>query len=433
MINNCFNIDLNIDVNVVNYVDKLSNKILKNNTYLEEIKEYNQLKVLDSFRKEKLSSADFSWTTGYGHGDFGREKIERIYTNIFKAKNSLVRQEITCGTHAISLALQGILLPNDEFIYITGKPYDTLLKVIGIEGNEKGSILNYGIKYKQVDLKNNEIDIDKVLLTINKKTKLLAIQRSPGYSSRTCISIKSLEYAIKKIKNKFPNILIMVDNCYCEFVEKQEPLEIGADIVVGSLLKNLGAGITLNGGYIVASSDELIDAISNRLTSPGLGKHVGVSFGTTRAIAQGLFFAPQIVTEAVKSSKLFSLCFENLGYNVIPKYNEIKSDIIQIITLKSSEKVIDFCRAIQQCCCIDSHVTPYPWDMPGYTDKIIMASGSFVDGSSIELSSDGPLREPYNVYYQGSLSFYQAKLALMNVLNVFIKKGYINTDFFKET
>lgn len=432
MIDSYFNDDLNIDVNIIEYVNNLSDEIVKNFDYLEEIKEFNQMKVLNAFRKEKLSATDFSWTTGYGHGDFGREKLERIYCHIFKAKDALVRQEITCGTHAIAIALQGTLLPDDEFIYITGNPYDTMLKVIGIEGNEAGNLLEYGIKYSEVDLIENEINVDEVLSKINEKTKLLAIQRSPGYSSRRCISIDSLAIAIKQIKDKFPNILIMVDNCYCEFVEKREPLEIGADIVVGSLLKNLGAGITLNGGYVVANSNELIDSIANRLISPGLGKHVGVSFGTTRAITQGLYFAPQIVTEAVKSSKLFSLCFEKLGYKVIPKFNEIKSDIIQVITLEDSNKVVEFCRAIQQCCCVDSHVTPYPWDMPGYTDKIIMASGSFVDGSSIELSADGPLRAPYNVYYQGSLSFYQAKLALMNVLNSFVKKGYIDNNFFVE-
>lgn len=428
---NYFNLDLNISDDIVNYVNKLSFEIIKNTNDLEEIKEFNQLKVLDAFRKFRLSSTDFSWTTGYGHGDFGREKLEKIYAHIFKAEDALVRQEITCGTHAISLSLQGLLLPGDEFIYITGKPYDTLLKVIGLEGNEYGTLLDYNIKYKEVPLVNNQIDVDKVLSKINKKTKLLAIQRSPGYSSRKAISIDSLKNSIEKIKEKFPKILIMVDNCYCEFVEKKEPIEIGADVVVGSLLKNLGAGITLNGGYVIANSSKLIEKISNRLTSPGLGKHVGVSFGTTRAIIQGLFFAPLIVTEAVKSAKLFALCFEKLGYQVIPKYNEIKSDIIEVITLKNEEKVIDFCRAIQKCCCVDNHVTPYPWDMPGYSDKIIMASGSFVDGSSIELSSDGPLREPYNVYYQGSLSFYQAKFALMNVLNSFLQKGYIDNNFFK--
>lgn len=427
---NYFNLDLEINNDIVNYVNNLSNEINKNINYLEEIKEFNQLKVLEAFRKFRLSSTDFSWTTGYGHGDFGREKLEKIYSHIFKAKDALVRQEITCGTHAISLCLQGLLLPEDEFIYITGTPYDTLLKVIGLQGDEHGTLLDYNIKYKEVPLVNDQIDVDKVLSTITKNTKLLAIQRSPGYSSRKALSINSLEKSIKKIKEKFPNILIMVDNCYCEFVEKKEPIEAGADVVAGSLLKNLGAGITLNGGYIVANSNKLIEKISNRLTSPGLGKHVGVSFGTTRAIIQGLFFAPLIVTEAVKSAKLFSLCFEKLGYNVIPKYNEIKSDIIEVITLKSEEKVIEFCRAIQKCCCVDSHVTPYPWDMPGYSDKIIMASGSFVDGSSIELSSDGPLREPYNVYYQGSLSFYQAKFALMNVLNSFVQKGYIDNSFF---
>lgn len=418
--------DFNFDSKIINFVNKCSKEIEIEFETLKEIEEYNQLKVLNAFKKQKLSVTDFSWTTGYGYGDFGREKLERIYCDIFKAKDAIVRQEITCGTHAISLALQGNLLPGDEFIYITGTPYDTLLKVIGISGDEKGTLLDYGIKYDKVDLVNNEIDVETVLSKINSKTKLLAIQRSPGYSSRRCISISELEIAINKIKSSFPDIIIMIDNCYCEFVEKKEPLEVGADIVVGSLLKNLGSGITLNGGYIVSNSTEIIKSISNRLTSPGLGKHVGVSFGTTRAIIQGLYFAPHIVLEAVKSAILVSYIFEKLGYKTIPKYNEKRSDIIQVITLNDENKVIDFCRAIQEFCCVDSHVVPYPWDMPGYTDKIIMASGSFIDGSSIELSADGPLREPYNVYYQGGLNFYQTKIALINVLNIFYDKKYIN-------
>lgn len=420
--------EFDFDENIINFVNYNSSKIIEDLYELEDIKEYNQLKVLNAFKKEKLSATDFSWTTGYGYGDNGREKLERIYSHIFKAKDALVRQEITCGTHAISLALQGILRPNDEFIYITGTPYDTLLKVIGIEGNESGTLTEYGIKYDKVDLLNNKINVEKVLQKITSHTKLLAIQRSAGYSSRKCISIDEMGTAIKKIKDRFPNIVIMVDNCYCEFVEKKEPLEIGADIVVGSLLKNLGAGITLNGGYVVSNSIELIDKISNRLTAPGLGKHVGVSFGTTRAIIQGLFFAPQVVIEAVKSAKLLSLCFEKLGYNTIPKFNEKRSDIIQIVNLKSSEKIILFCKAIQECCCVDNHVTPYPWEMPGYSDKIIMASGSFIDGSSIELSSDGPLREPFNIYYQGGLNYYQSKIAVMNILDKFLKNDYIQIN-----
>ena len=418
--------DFSFDSKIINFVNRCDEEIAKEFEHLYKIEEYNQLKVLNAFKKHKLSATDFSWTTGYGYGDFGREKLERIYCDIFKAEDAIVRQEITCGTHAISLALQGTLLPGDEFIYITGTPYDTLLKVIGLSGDEKGTLFDYGIKYDKVDLVNNTIDIDTVLCKINSKTKLLAIQRSPGYSSRKCISISELEIAIKKIKEKFPKLIIMVDNCYCEFVETREPIEVGADIVVGSLLKNLGAGITLNGGYIASNSSDLIESISNRLTSPGLGKHVGVSFGTTRAIIQGLYFAPHIVNEAIKSAKLFSYAFEKLGYDTIPKYNDNRSDIIQVITLKDENKVIDFCRAIQEYCCVDSHVTPYPWEMPGYSDKIIMASGSFIDGSSIELSADGPLREPFNVYYQGGLNYYQAKIALINVLNTFNSKKYIS-------
>ena len=423
---NYLDTDFRFESKIIEFVNKCSEEIEKDFENLKIVEEYNQLKVLNAFKKQKLSATDFSWTTGYGYGDFGREKLERIYCDIFKANDAIVRQEITCGTHAISLALQGTLYPGDEFIYITGTPYDTLLKVIGLSGNEKGTLSDYGIKYGKVDLINNKINIEKVLEKINSKTKLLAIQRSPGYSSRQCLSTSELETAIKRIKEKYPNLIIMVDNCYCEFVETKEPIEVGADIVVGSLLKNLGAGITLNGGYIVSKSTKLIESISNRLTSPGLGKHVGVSFGTTRAIVQGLYFAPHVVNEAIKSPKLFSYAFEKLGYETIPKYNDNRSDIIQVITLKDENKVIDFCRSIQEYCCVDSHVTPYPWDMPGYSDKIIMASGSFIDGSSIELSADGPLREPFNVYYQGGLNYYQAKIALINVLNTFNRKKYIS-------
>lgn len=423
---NYLDTDFRFESKIIEFVNKCSEEIEKDFENLKIVEEYNQLKVLNAFKKQKLSATDFSWTTGYGYGDFGREKLERIYCDIFKANDAIVRQEITCGTHAISLALQGTLYPGDEFIYITGTPYDTLLKVIGLSGNEKGTLCDYGIKYDKVDLINNKINVEKVLEKINSKTKLLAIQRSPGYSSRQCLSTSELETAIKRIKEKYPNLIIMVDNCYCEFVETKEPIEVGADIVVGSLLKNLGAGITLNGGYIVSNSTELIESISNRLTSPGLGKHVGVSFGTTRAIVQGLYFAPHVVNEAIKSAKLFSYAFEKLGYETIPKYNDNRSDIIQVITLKDENKVIDFCRSIQEYCCVDSHVTPYPWDMPGYSDKIIMASGSFIDGSSIELSADGPLREPFNVYYQGGLNYYQAKIALINVLNTFNRKKYIS-------
>lgn len=424
-------LDINKDFNkkIIDFVEENSKIVLDSLKYLNDIEEENQLKVLNAFKKEKLSATDFNWTTGYGYGDVGREKLERIFCNIFKAKDAIVRQEITCGTHAITLALQACLLPGDEFIYITGRPYDTLLKVIGLTGNQRGTILDYGIKYKEVDLVENKIDVENVLKSISQNTKLLAIQRSAGYGNRNCLSISELERAIGEIKKVHSEIIIMVDNCYCEFAEEREPIEVGADIVVGSLLKNLGAGIALNGGYAVASSKKYIEWIANRLTTPGLGKEVGVSFGTTRNILQGLYFAPHIVIEAIKSAVLFSLCFEKLGYTTIPKYDYKRSDIIQTITLGDGDKVVEFCRGIQSACCVDSHVIPYPWDMPGYSDKIVMASGSFIDGSTIELSADGPLREPYNVYFQGGLSFYQTKFALVNVLDNFIKKNLMNFEF----
>ncbi len=416
--------EYSIDNSIIEFVNKISNSLKTDFDKYEQIKEYNQIKIIKAMQKNKLSSTDFSWTTGYGYGDAGRDKTEKIYADIFKTEDALVRPSISSGTHALTLSLQGILLPGDDLFSITGKPYDTLQKVIGIKGDLQGTLKEFGIHYTDIELENNDINIEKVLNMIKNDTKMIMIQRSTGYSQRIALTVDQIKNAIFEIKNKFPNIIIMVDNCYGEFTEIDEPSEYGADITVGSLIKNPGGGIALSGGYIVGKTD-LIKRISNRLTAPGLGKSVGLSYGTTRFTLQGLFLAPQIVVEAIKGAILFGEIFSMLGYHVFPHKNEKRSDIILGITFNNPDMLIEFCRAIQAASAVDSHVTPYPWDMPGYSNQVIMASGSFIDGSSIELSADAPLKEPFSVFYQGGLSYYQCKLAAMLVLQKFLEKGMI--------
>lgn len=413
-----------IDDDIFDFVIDKSSKLNGKFSHIDDIESYNQLKVLKAFQKNKLQATDFNSTTGYGYGDVGRDKCEAIFRDVFKGEDALVRASIASGTHALSLVLKGILLPGDELLYISGMPYDTLQEVIGIRGDGIGSLKELKVGFSYVDLKNGKIDIDSVLKKINPKTKMIAIQRSTGYSLRNAITIDQMERAIKTIKEKYPSIIIMVDNCYGEFTETREPIEIGADIIAGSLIKNPGGGIAISGGYIVGR-ENLVNRIANTLTAPGLGKEVGLSFSTTRQTLQGLFFSPKVTAQALKSAILFSKVFSDLGYRTYPKIDDKRSDIICAIELGSADKVIDFCKMIQKSSVVDSHVTPYPWDMPGYDDKIIMASGSFIDGSSIEISADGPLREPYVVYYQGGLSYYQAMLACMKVLMKFKEKGYM--------
>lgn len=405
----------NIENDIYEEVKEIDKSIKKDFYLLDEIEEYNTFKVLNAFHEEKLSSTDFKGTTGYGYGDDGRDKAERIFARIFKSEDALVRPSIASGTHALALCLNGILLPGDHLLSISGTPYDTMQQVIGITGDEPCTLIEQGIEYSEVPLNGNKLQGDKILKEVRTNTKLLLIQRSTGYSLRSAISLEDMEKIIGIIKEKYPNIIIMVDNCYGEFTQKKEPIEIGADLCAGSLIKNLSGGIAVSGGYIV-STHKIIQRIANRLTAPGLGKEVGLSFNTTRLTLQGLYFAPKVVMEAMKGSKLFALAFHKKGYKTIPDIHEERYDIIQAIILKEPEKVIQFCQSIQKAASVDSYVSPQPWPMPGYENEIIMASGSFIDGSSIELSADGPLREPYCVYYQGGLSYYQCKLALMMVL-----------------
>ncbi|QQK07610.1 aminotransferase class I/II-fold pyridoxal phosphate-dependent enzyme [Miniphocaeibacter halophilus] len=421
----CYLIDNNINNKVYDFVIDIEESLKNRFDELNSIEEYNIIKIIQAMQDSRLSATDFAWSTGYGYGDIGREKVEEIYSKVFKTEDALVRPSISSGTHALALTLQGLLLPGDTLLSITGDPYDTLRQVIGIEGEEKGTLLEYGINYKKIELsKDGKIQKDLVLNSLDDNIKIITIQRSTGYSLRNAISIESIRNITKVIKEKNNNIIIMVDNCYGEFTQILEPTEVGADLAVGSLIKNPGGGIALSGGYVVGPTKH-IERISNRLTAPGLGKETGLTFGTTRTTLQGLYFAPKVTMEALKGALLFARVFEKLGFKTFPNSNSTRYDIIEAIVFEREELVIDFCRTIQEASVVDAFVTPYPWEMPGYTDKVIMASGSFIDGSSIELSADGPLREPYIAYFQGGLNYYQCKYAVMLVLNKFLNKGYI--------
>lgn len=414
----------NIDQDIYEEVQQIDRKIRKEFYHYDEIEEYNTLKVLNAFQREKLSSTDFAGTTGYGYGDNGRDKAERIFARIFKSEDALVRPSIASGTHALALCLNGILLPGDHLLSISGTPYDTMQQVIGVTGDEPCTLIEQGIEYSEVPLDGNRLQLNNILEAIKENTKMLLIQRSTGYSLRSAIGLEDMEYTITNIKASYPDIIIMVDNCYGEFTQKIEPIEVGADLCAGSLIKNLSGGIAVSGGYIAGTS-KIIKRIANTLTAPGLGKEVGLSFNTTRLTLQGLYFAPKVVMEAMKGSKLFAHAFHQRGYEIIPDIQEERYDIIQALILKDAKKVVEFCQSIQKAASVDSFVSPEPWPMPGYENDIIMASGSFIDGSSIELSADGPLREPYCVYYQGGLSYYQCKLALMLVLQNFKEKDLL--------
>ena len=392
---------------------------------LEEISEFNQLKVLKAFNKHNLNTQDFISATGYGYGDTGREKVEEIFADIFKSEDALVRPSMVSGTHALSLVLSSLLNHGDKMVAITDDPYDTMQQVIGIAGGKKGNLLSKGVLYDKLPLyNNNQIDYKNISKVIDKNTKLALIQRSTGYTQRRAFTISEIEKAIKEIRKANPDTIIFVDNCYGEFTEDKEPIEVGADIVAGSLIKNLGGGIAITGGYICANSD-LIEYCSNTLTAPGIGKDEGLSFGTNRHVLQGLYFAPHIVKEAIKVGLLFGKVFSDLGFDIIPKVDDPRSDIVQSIIFKDPDKVITFCKSIQEAATVDSNLVPEPFPMPGYEDPVIMAAGGFVEGATSELSADGPLRDPYVAYLQGGLNYYHGKHALKLVLSNFKKLGYI--------
>lgn len=384
---------------------------------IDKVCEYNTLKVLKAFQDNHISDMHFGSTTGYGYSDVGREAIEKVYSQIFKAEDSLVRSQFISGTHALTVALFAFLRPGDTLLSITGLPYDTLHEVIGIKENAS-SLKSYNVNYDQIDLVNNDFDYEKIKERLKQiKVKVIEIQRSKGYSARKSITIEQLEKVIKVIREVDKEVIIMVDNCYCEFVGKVEPIEIGADIVVGSLIKNLGGGLAPNGAYIVGRK-ELVELAGERLTAPGEGKEVGPTLGINKSILQGLFSAPSVVASSLKTAVLASKMLEDLGYKTEPKYNEKRADIVQTIEFGNPDKLIKYCQGIQMASPIDSSSVPEPWDMPGYTDKVIMAAGAFTQGSSIELSCDGPIRPPYIAFMQGGLTYQYGKIGVLKAIQM---------------
>lgn len=407
--------------NVVEFVYDCEEKIKDKLEEVDKISFFNSMKVLNAMHNNKISSSHFEGSTGYGYDDVGRDTIEKVYADVFRCEDALVRSQFISGTHALTVALNAMLRPGDTMVAISGKPYDTLDKVIGIENNDS-SLMSYGVKYEQIDLVDGEFNKNEIIKALLKKrVKLVTIQRSKGYSTRESISISKVEKIIQDIRKVDKEVIIMIDNCYCEFVDYKEPTEVGADLVVGSLIKNLGGGIATNGAYICGRK-KLVELCAERLNVPGQGKEVGPSLGNNKMLLQGLYMAPSVVASSLKTAILMSYVMERLGYEVEPRYCDSRVDIVQNIIFKNKYKLIDFCKVIQASSAIDSFVEPTPSDMPGYNDKVIMASGSFTQGSSIELSCDGPLREPYIAYMQGSLTYDYGKLAVINVCSKFMEE-----------
>ncbi|MCJ0934160.1 methionine gamma-lyase family protein [Mammaliicoccus sciuri] len=380
--------------------------------------------VLDAFHEVKITESDLIGTTGYGYDDIGRDHLEDVYSKVFKAEDSLVRPQIISGTHAITLALNSQLKYGEELLYITGTPYDTLLEVIGINGNGIGSFIEQGIAYREVPLKQNKIDIHSVLENINENTKVIAIQRSKGYSSRPSLTIEQIEQAIKAIKEVYPDKIIFVDNCYGEFVEDKEPIEIGADLIAGSLIKNPGGGLAKIGGYISGKAN-LIERCAYRLTAPGIGKEAGASLGSLPEMYQGFFLAPHVVSQSLKGALFTSRLLEKLNMTTTPHYQDKRTDIIQSVTFETKEQMIAFCQSIQHASPINAHFSPMPSYMPGYEDDVIMAAGTFIQGSSIELTADGPIRTPYEAYIQGGLTYEHVKIAITRAVQHLIKQNLV--------
>ncbi len=399
-------------INLANEVEKEIKPVFEK---INEVCEYNSLKVLMAFQNNNISDMHFNQTTGYGYGDIGRDTTEKVFAEVLGAEDSLVRGQFISGTHALTVALFAFLRPGDTMLSITGKPYDTLDEVIGIAENPS-SLKSFGVNFEKIDLVNNDFDYDAIEKRLKQsKVKLIEIQRSKGYSTRKSIKIGDVEKVIKHIRKFDKDVIIMIDNCYCEFVNKKEPLEVGADVIVGSLIKNLGGGIAPNGAYIAGRKD-LVNLAAERLTAPGEGKEVGPSLGITKSILQGLFFAPFVVASSVKTAVFTSRMLEKLGYDVEPKFDEERADIVQNINFQDENKLIKFCQGIQMGSPIDSNSIPEPWDMPGYTDKVIMAAGAFTQGSSIELSCDGPIRPPYTAFMQGGLTYEYGKLGVLKAV-----------------
>ena len=409
---------------LLDYSKKIADSLKPRFDAIDETAEYNQMKVIAAMQKNRVSAEHLYGTTGYGYNDAGRETLEAVYADIFHTEDALVRPQITCGTHALNVALAANLRPGDELMSPVGKPYDTMDEIIGIRPS-KGSLAEYGITYAQADLKpDGSFDYDALKAAINERTKLVTIQRSKGYAQRPTLSVERIGELIAFIKSIKSDVICMVDNCYGEFVQTIEPSDVGADLIVGSLIKNPGGGLAPCGGYI-AGKKEYVEQAAYRLTSPGLGKEVGATLGVNQSFFQGLFMAPVVTAGALKGAIFAANLYERLGFKVIPNGSEPRFDIIQAIELGSAEGLIAFCKGIQAAAPVDSYVTPEPWDMPGYDSEVIMAAGAFVQGSSIELSADGPLREPYSVFFQGGLTWYHAKLGIMMSLQKMIDAGVV--------
>ncbi|SKB71903.1 Cystathionine beta-lyase family protein involved in aluminum resistance [Lachnospiraceae bacterium] len=415
---------------VYDFGEKIAEGLKERFRSIDEVAEFNQLKVINAMHKNNVGEACLTGTTGYGYNDIGRDTLEKVYADLFEAEDALVRPQITCGTHALALALFSNLRPGDELLSAAGKPYDTLEEVIGIRPSQ-GSLAEYGITYAQADLKpEGGFDFDAIRANLNERTKLVTIQRSKGYQTRPTLSVDEIGEAVKFIRSIKPEVIIMVDNCYGEFVETKEPLSVGADMIVGSLIKNPGGGLAPIGGYI-AGKKECIENAAHRLTSPGLGKEVGASLGILPQFYQGLFMAPTVTASALKGAIFAANLYEKLGFSVLPNGTEPRHDIIQAVTFGKPEGVIAFCKGIQAASPVDSFATPEPWPMPGYDSDVIMAAGNFVSGSSIELSADGPIKPPYSVYFQGGLTWQHAKYGIMNTVEYLLRDNVITEDVLK--
>jgi len=425
MIQDLLKEDFNIDSKVLDCVNAAQEEVKSEFHRIDAVKEYNQLKVIKAMQKNNLSDTHFYGTTGYGYNDKGRDALDNVYRDVFKAEDALVKHQIVSGTHALALCLFGNLRPGDELLCVTGKPYDTLEEVIGIRGTGGGSLKEFGITYSQVELlENGKPDLDSIGKSINERTRMVLIQRSRGYAWRPSLLIEDIEKTIKYIKSIKKDVIVMVDNCYGEFVEEREPIEVGADLAAGSLIKNPGGGLAETGGYIVGT-EECVNKAAYRLTTPGLGKEVGSSLGHNRLMFQGLFMAPHVVAESLKGAVLCCAVMKKFGFDTSPDIGDARSDIIQAVKFNNPESLIAFCQGIQKGSPVDSFVTPEPWDMPGYDSPVIMAAGAFIQGSSIELSADAPIKPPYIAYMQGGLVYEHVKLGIMMALQNMLNRKLI--------
>lgn len=416
---------LGVSQNVVKYVEQCEQNIASTFSKIDDIAEYNQLKVLHAMQENRISDIHFNWNTGYGYDDIGRDAVENVYKMVFGTEDAIVRPIIVSGTHALTLMLTGVLRPNQRMLSITGRPYDTLEKVIGLSPSNALSLKDIGVAYDEIHLLDDgSFDFENITQALESKAHVVYIQRSAGYSWRRGMTIEEMQVVITHVKNIDPDIIVMVDNCYGEFLEYLEPTDVGADLMAGSLIKNPGGGLALSGGYVVGKA-HLIEQVAGRMTSPGIGKECGLTFGQTRPILQGLFMAPKVVSGALKGAILCSQVYKNLGFKVNPEPDAHRSDIIQAIELGDADKVIAFCRGIQSASPVDSFVSPEPWAMPGYSSDVIMAAGAFVQGSSIELSADAPIRAPYIAYFQGGLTYEHSKFGVIKSLHSLVKLDLI--------